>query len=197
MQNTKEIIKKEALYLFATLGYESAALSEIADRVGIKKASIYSHYQKKEDLFFEIYNQELEKRLSHFSRSLILNEGKSIEDRLFLIFKEYIDYYSQNKVSGEFMVRFSFFPQKGLKEAIFSNQEIKNKRYEFFEKLSTLFTQGQKDKTIKEIEIKDLLTSYYWLCNLCILKMVSFGKNYDLNDIKKEWQLYFNGIRCI
>ena len=52
--NTKEKIFEVALDLFSKKGYDSVSLREIADNVGIKKSSIYSHYPSKEAILMDI-----------------------------------------------------------------------------------------------------------------------------------------------
>ena len=53
--NTKEKIFEAALDLFSKKGYDSVSLREIADNVGIKKSSIYSHYPSKEAILMDIF----------------------------------------------------------------------------------------------------------------------------------------------
>jgi AcrR family transcriptional regulator len=53
--NTKEKIFDVALDLFSKKGYDSVSLREIADEVGIKKSSIYSHYPSKESILMDIF----------------------------------------------------------------------------------------------------------------------------------------------
>ena len=53
--NTKEKIFDVALDLFSKKGYDSVSLKEIADGVGIKKSSIYSHYPSKEAILMDIF----------------------------------------------------------------------------------------------------------------------------------------------
>lgn len=53
--NTKEKIFDVALDLFSKKGYDSVSLREIADEVGIKKSSIYSHYSSKEAILMDIF----------------------------------------------------------------------------------------------------------------------------------------------
>lgn len=46
--NTKQEILKAALELFSVQGYEATSISQIADAVGIRKASLYSHFENKQ-----------------------------------------------------------------------------------------------------------------------------------------------------
>ena len=49
-RDTKSEIHQAALELFSTRGYEKTSLREIAEQVGITKASLYYHYSSKQDL---------------------------------------------------------------------------------------------------------------------------------------------------
>ena len=53
--NTKEKIFDVSLDLFSKRGYDSVSLREIAEEVGIKKSSIYSHYSSKEEILMDIF----------------------------------------------------------------------------------------------------------------------------------------------
>ena len=48
--NTREEIQEAALDLFAVNGYEATSISQLADAVGIRKASLYSHFANKQDI---------------------------------------------------------------------------------------------------------------------------------------------------
>lgn len=49
-RDTKGEIHRAALDLFSSQGYEKTSLREIAEQVGITKASLYYHYSSKQDL---------------------------------------------------------------------------------------------------------------------------------------------------
>lgn len=46
--NTKQEILNAALELFSVQGFEATSVSQIADAVGIRKASLYSHFENKQ-----------------------------------------------------------------------------------------------------------------------------------------------------
>jgi AcrR family transcriptional regulator len=52
--DTRERIREEAVALFTERGYATTSLREIADRVGITKASLYYHYPSKQDLLVSV-----------------------------------------------------------------------------------------------------------------------------------------------
>ncbi|MDO5824780.1 MAG: TetR/AcrR family transcriptional regulator [Methanosphaera sp.] len=54
--NTKEKIFDVSIDLFSKKGYDSVSLREIAEEVGIKKSSIYSHYPSKEAILMDIFD---------------------------------------------------------------------------------------------------------------------------------------------
>ncbi|GAA1898572.1 TetR/AcrR family transcriptional regulator [Asanoa iriomotensis] len=51
---TRDRIREQALALFTDRGYAAASLREIADRVGITKASLYYHFPSKQDLLLAV-----------------------------------------------------------------------------------------------------------------------------------------------
>jgi AcrR family transcriptional regulator len=52
--DTRETIRAVALELFSTKGFEQTSLREIAERVGLTKASLYYHYSSKQSLLLAV-----------------------------------------------------------------------------------------------------------------------------------------------
>lgn len=63
--NTKQDILNAALKLFSTKGYEATSISQIAEAVGIRKASLYSHFSSKQDILDSLISEILEKYEKH------------------------------------------------------------------------------------------------------------------------------------
>ncbi len=53
-RSTKDAIREAAIRLFAAKGFDQTSLREVADAVGITKASLYYHYASKVDLLIAI-----------------------------------------------------------------------------------------------------------------------------------------------
>lgn len=71
VSEAKRRIMDVALDLFSVNGYEGTSVGMIADAVGIRKPSLYSHFKSKQDIFDTILKEETERfeRASVFQRS--------------------------------------------------------------------------------------------------------------------------------
>lgn len=58
--DTRETIREVALELFSTRGFEQTSLREIAERVGLTKASLYYHFPSKQALLTAIIDPVIE-----------------------------------------------------------------------------------------------------------------------------------------
>lgn len=63
--NTKREILEAALELFSVQGYEAASISQIADAVGIRKASMYSHFRSKQEILDSLIQEIFEQYSKH------------------------------------------------------------------------------------------------------------------------------------
>ena len=63
--NTKQEIIEAALDLFSAQGFEATSVSQIADAVGIRKASLYSHFENKQAILDELVKEVLEQYAAH------------------------------------------------------------------------------------------------------------------------------------
>lgn len=72
-KTTKEKIFDAAIDLFAQKGFDATSMREIAEVVGIKKASLYSHYKSKNEIMdniFKYFKKELMKMRPPEARNL-------------------------------------------------------------------------------------------------------------------------------
>lgn len=90
---SKQRILDEALRLFAVNGYEATSIEQITNAVGIKKASLYSHFKSKQEIL-DMLIEEIEKRYEDYSElvqkeceTLTLDCTESVESIADNIFK--------------------------------------------------------------------------------------------------------------
>lgn len=63
--NTKQEIIEAALDLFSAQGFEATSVSQIADAVGIRKASLYSHFENKQAILDALVQEVLKQYGEH------------------------------------------------------------------------------------------------------------------------------------
>lgn len=63
--NTKQEILKAALDLFSVQGHEATSISQIADVVGIRKATMYSHFASKQEILDALVQNTMEQYNKH------------------------------------------------------------------------------------------------------------------------------------
>ena len=63
--NTKREILEAALELFSVQGFEATSISQIADAVGIRKASLYSHFDNKQAILDALIKDVMEQYDKH------------------------------------------------------------------------------------------------------------------------------------
>ena len=63
--NTKQEILEAALELFSVQGFEATSISQIASAVGIRKASLYSHFESKQAILDALVQEVLEQYEEH------------------------------------------------------------------------------------------------------------------------------------
>ena len=59
VRNTKQAIIEASLSLFSKQGFEATSISQIAEAVGIKKASLYSHFSSKQAILDSLIDMVL------------------------------------------------------------------------------------------------------------------------------------------
>ena len=77
MKNTKQEILNVSLDLFSIYGYEATSMSKIANTIGIRKASLYSHFESKQAILNEIIDEILE---YYDKKSIFVNTDWNTED---------------------------------------------------------------------------------------------------------------------
>jgi len=119
-------IMDSAFELFAKKGI-SFTLSEVAMQVGIKKASIYSHFDSKENLIKEVINQEIKAYFFEINQE---------NDDLKRIFYGFLDYYNNSNIKLLFWKRIILLPPESIdKEIVDRVNELSEDRFQIVKNL--------------------------------------------------------------
>lgn len=112
-------ISDAAVQHFADKGFDAGSLNTVAEAAGIKKATIYSHFKNKEELFIHVFNEAIT------SESAFVNE---CFDSDVICGERYLACVSgRYQQSGylRLLIRTAFIPPAGLQPQV-------AKGYEFF-----------------------------------------------------------------
>lgn len=109
--SAKKIVNAAVLH-FADKGFDAGSLNMVADMVGIKKATIYSHFKNKNELFLCAFNDAITIE-STFVTACFANDEISGEHYLTEVTKRY------NESSHlRLLLRTSFIAPEGLSQQI-------------------------------------------------------------------------------
>lgn len=193
---TKDKILNVAIDLFSTNGYNEVSIREIAKEVGIKDASIYYHYSKKEDILDSIFEYFIER---------MNRTGTSEEHQEELLNKSPMDLYHFGSESVKY--QFSSIKMIKIMRLIFIELYHNEKIRDFFQKKiidepitfwTLLFQQFIDKKIIKHENPRQLTENYYnyamyKMFESILLKYPDDPNEIDLNPIfdNIEQNFYF------
>ncbi|EHS55229.1 TetR/AcrR family transcriptional regulator [Paenibacillus sp. Aloe-11] len=189
-----EDIRKAALFQFATIGYEGASLSSIAGEVGIRKPSIYAHFQGKEDLFLQVARyafQEQNLRIfEYFTERMDQSLEHTLHDFLFWMGQEY-----ENNNTAKFMIRFSFFPPVSLYNEVL---DIVNPFLDKMERKLTRRIRNTRDREpFGHMEPVDMALAYMTLVDGIMVELLYSGSINYHRRLNAAWPIFWRGITLI
>lgn len=116
---TKSKILDTMYRLVADRGYDKSSIGQIANAIGIKKASVYYYFESKEDIFLQLVRSLYQ--IDHFDATQLLLDTRSIpsyQQKMISMGEEFLDSYFENqnlrKVYAEIDIQTSRIP--ALKE---------------------------------------------------------------------------------
>jgi AcrR family transcriptional regulator len=102
---TRERILDVALDLFTANGYDKTSLREVADELGLTKAAVYYHFEKKEDILLALHLRMHALGNEGLARLAKLTEGGATITSLLAVLDDFIDQVVQNRKLFEFHIR--------------------------------------------------------------------------------------------
>lgn len=89
-------ILKVATSVFARNGYRNTDVQEIADELGIGKATIYRKFPTKQELFFAAVDRGMERLHEHLDCESLEHLARPPIDRLRMAIREYFKFFEMN-----------------------------------------------------------------------------------------------------
>ncbi|MCR8843627.1 TetR/AcrR family transcriptional regulator [Paenibacillus sp. SC116] len=185
-------IKNVALKFFTIHGYEGASLSQIAEKVGMKKQSLYAHFKGKDDLFLQVLQDAKETELSSKLKYLSTVDAQNPKADLLGYLQLVIDMFQQSE-QLKFWLRMSFFPPSHLAAAI--NEEVTDSEQTIQTVLESKFQDWINAKTIKEDMALLPTLAFLGVVDSIMLELAYGHDEQRLNDkLNASWTVYWRGI---
>ncbi|MBU3191887.1 TetR/AcrR family transcriptional regulator [Clostridium bowmanii] len=189
MYTAKEILRV-SYRLFIEKGYEATNIREICKEVGVKMPTLYYHFQSKENLFYTVYDECWLKYLDNYENQKIINENISAESKLFMLFKQDIQFATDNKDDFKFHLRYKLFPPKEIEGEIERKKLLYNERVDSV--IIKVMMQGIEEGMLDKDSLDRCLNLYR---KFVFDKMIAivFFEDYNFYDTLEEaWNSFVN-----
>lgn len=150
---------------FVRNGYEGASLSAIAETVGIRKASIYTHFKSKDALFLELLQDALEIECAYLQACFQTFEDGKLPGEIYLC---EIQSRYENAITYQFLTRIAYVPPSHL------IQQVTSAYQHYIESIIQLY-QAELSQMIHKNQDQEMYTDAY----LGILDSLSVELLYD------------------
>lgn len=179
---TKRKIMSSAFNLFATKGI-SFSLSEVAKEVGIKKASIYAHFENKDKLLYDVIEQEIK---------LYFFEINQENDDLKKIFFGILDYYNDSQIKLLFWKRLLLLPPESIDPTLIDKiQHMSEERYNTVKSLVHREIEAGSIKVESEEEVTML---YFSLIHGLLSSVLIYHPQEIKQHYNNMWNIFWKGL---
>ncbi|CDQ20426.1 DNA-binding transcriptional regulator, AcrR family [Halobacillus karajensis] len=190
---TKESIIEESLKLFANYGYENTTLANIAEAVGIKKPSLYNHFDNKEDIFLHVLYDVADKEKNHLISQSASLQYHSVADHLHQIYRLYLKHMADT-TEGLFFKRVTFFPPEEftgeIKKVFWMVEECMT------DILRPVFERGIDEKIIRPLSTDTLTSAFYTLMDGLFLEENFYDREVFEERQQSSWHIFWLGIQA-
>ncbi len=184
---TSDQIKEAAIRNFAAHGYEGASLAAIANEVGIKKQSIYTHFKSKDELFLTVMTEVQENEIEYIKNYFVFSNSVSLKEALYHYLSEYISRYEKDDKT-KFMLKISFLPPVHLYD------EVMKKVYTYLDTFEELLTAIFNDQKAISINQSDAVIAYMGLVDAVLVEILYGGAERFKKRLDGCFSVYWNGI---
>ncbi len=194
---TKDKILKTALKLFATKGYKSTTVRDIAGVMNMKQSALYNHFKNKDEiletLVSELNSSAIVTIFDDKEASELYKQGKSLLMSIATTFK-LIGFDAQNEAL-----------LKLLMQEIYRNERIREIYNEYFyqenvKKLSSLFFMMMQDEIIKSSDPLLLANEFFsplffYQMQVSLLKLDKKSTSSVVSMFEKHVDFFWDNIK--
>ncbi len=190
--STKEKIIKTGFLLFAKNGYAGTSMNDIAKVIGINKASLYSHYSSKEEIFLSVYETVAKDYESLYVKLIEDSCHLKTEARLQYIFRNYVLHFYQNPDLQSFWNQLNYYTPQDIHEKYYNDISERNKK--FSDKMEEIFADAMKKGVLRKSNSEKMYISFWAMCEGALSIMLAI-KNTDESWIDNFWTDIWLGLK--
>ncbi|MBH0173477.1 TetR/AcrR family transcriptional regulator [Fictibacillus sp. 23RED33] len=187
---TYDQLKQTALIQFAQLGYEGASLSVIANEVGIKKQSIYTHFKSKDDLYLQTFHEATDCEIDFVKQFIEDQESLQLREVLSKFLTEYLERFEKNN-NMKFFMRTSFYPP------VKHDEVIKAGSNRFVDRLESLFTalfEQHSDELRHDVTPETAALAFLTMLDGLLVELIYGIPERLQKRSKQSWSVFWWGI---
>ena len=192
--STKDKILNVSKSHFASNGYEGTSMAMIAEDVGIRKPSLYSHYSSKADIFKDVLTLEFETQLL-LVKKILSNKNQSTVEKLYKLLMANLPGDEKMMMDNEFYYRFFKYPPVDIEEyTIGRYREADQKIFEMFDAVvKEGKEQGDIDSTLSSRQIYEL---YFMMVDGIDTMSMLYNFEAAKKSSENVWQVFYRGLKA-
>lgn len=185
---SKQLIKEHAMRLFAQHGYEGASMQLVAEAVGIKKQSIYTHYRNKDELFLAAFEYAVEEELAHAVETIrTMTSLAALEAYLYTTAQRY-----EERIETRFWIRMSFYPPLHLEREVMKHVYI---YLDTVEEALCERLKKQQHELAEDIDVQMIARAYLSVIDACHIELLYGGPARVEKRIEASWAIFERGVK--
>lgn len=157
---TRKAIIESAVQLFTDKGFADTSIEDIAKRAGIGKATVYTYFATKDEIFLNFCDESLDAAFATLQTSR--NNDVKILDQLVEFFMLKFRFVTKNQEFGRHLLREMLFPKV-------VNKNAKEHDQRYFDILKDLLLGAQKRGELSRNQDPFLLSAHFFSLYLGIL----------------------------
>lgn len=179
---TKRKIMSSAFTLFATKGI-SFSLSEVAKEVGIKKASIYAHFENKDKLLHDVIEQEMKYYFFEINQE---------NDDLKKIFFGVLDYYNDSQIKLLFWKRLLLLPPESIEPELLDKIHLMSE--ERYNIVKSLVNRERSAGVIKVESDEEVALLFFSLIHGLLSSVLIYHPQEIKQHYNNMWNIFWKGL---
>ncbi|WP_136796820.1 TetR/AcrR family transcriptional regulator [Desulfosediminicola ganghwensis] len=160
-RKTREAILNAAIELFGKNGFEATSISQLAQKAGVGKGTVYSYFSTKQDILNAFCEGELE--YVHEQLNTKTNPDAPVLEQLVTIFLAEFEYVTRTPEFGRLYMQEMLFPKK---EMVLNHKELENK---FLDMIFPIISRAQQRGELRaDMELLHLCGHFFSLFILLV-----------------------------